>query len=76
MTAALAVGIGTLALLLVAVVGHHCGRRRGRVCLPVGIVAELSDHKLKCLGEAPERVALEIALLCATDRRSRRTAAR
>jgi hypothetical protein len=27
-------------------------------------VAELREHKLHCIGEPPERVTLEIALLC------------
>jgi hypothetical protein len=48
----------------VAVAAYHAGRRHGRVTLPASLVAELREHKLHCIGEPPERVTLEIALLC------------
>lgn len=64
-TALVAVGVA-LGLLLVATVAYHHGRRRGRVLLPAELVAELREHKLHCIGEPPQRVALEIGLLCDT----------
>ena len=41
----------------------RCGRRHGRCPFPPWLVTELSLHKRDCLGEAPERVALEMDLL-------------
>ena len=66
MIAALMVCGALLLLLLVAVVAYHRGRRRGRVTLPANLVAELREHKIRCIGEPPQRVALEIGLLCET----------
>lgn len=61
-------GLTTLAafglLTAVAIAAYHSGRRHGRVTLPAILVAELREHKLHCIGEPPERVTLEIALLC------------
>lgn len=51
-------------LTAVAITAYHGGRRHGRVTLPGSLVAELREHKLHCIGEPPERVTLEIALLC------------
>ncbi len=53
---------------VVGIVAFHRGRRHGRVRLPADLVHELREHKLRCLGEAAERVDLEIALLCEADR--------
>jgi len=64
----LTLGAG-VALGLVALLAYHSGRRRGRVSLPASLVAELRQHKIQCLGEPPERVTLEIALLCESDER-------
>ena len=66
MIAALMVCGSLLLLLLVVLVAYHRGRRRGRVTLPANLVAELREHKIHCIGEPPERVALEIGLLCET----------
>ena len=64
---------GSLVLLLaVALAAYHRGRREGRVTLPVELVDELRGHKTGCIGEPPERVALEIGLLCDTEARTRR----
>lgn len=54
-------------LLAVGVGAYHHGRRRGRVTLPADLLAELREHKLGCIGEPADRVALEIGLLCDTD---------
>ena len=67
MAALLAACGGSLVLLTVAFVAYHRGRREGRVTLPPELVAELRNHKTRCIGEPPERVALEIALLCETE---------
>ena len=67
MTALLAAIGGALLLVAVGIAAYHHGRRRGRVTLPADLVAELRGHKLRCIGEPPERVALEIGLLCDTD---------
>jgi hypothetical protein len=56
-----------LLLTVVGLVAYQRGRRHGRVRMPVGLVAELRGHKLHCMGELPERVALEIELLCASE---------
>jgi hypothetical protein len=72
MTAVLAMIAGTLVLLGVGAGAYHHGRRRGRVTLPAHLVAELRQHKLECIGEPAERVALEIRLLCETDSTVRR----
>ena len=67
MITALAACGAVLVLLLVAIAAYHHGRRRGRVSLPAALVAELRAHKMGCIGEPPQRVALEIGLLCETD---------
>jgi hypothetical protein len=72
MTVVLATCCGLLVLLGVAVVAYHHGRREGRVTLPPDLVAELRDHKMRCIGEPPERVALEMGLLCETETRRHR----
>jgi hypothetical protein len=51
-------------LIAVAFAAYHGGRRHGRVTLPASLITELREHKLQCIGEPPERVTLEIALLC------------
>jgi hypothetical protein len=67
MTVILAACGGLLALLTVSLAAYHRGRREGRVTLPPDLVAELREHKTRCIGEHPERVALEIGLLCDTE---------
>ena len=67
MTVILAVCSGLLVLLTVALGAYHRGRREGRVTLPADLVAELREHKTRCIGEHPDRVALEIGLLCETE---------
>lgn len=67
MTVILAASGGLLVLLTVAFAAYHRGRRQGRVTLPPDLVAELREHKTRCIGEHPDRVALEIGLLCDTD---------
>ena len=66
MMTALTTSGALILLLLVAVVAYHRGRRRGRVTLPANLVTELREHKIHCIGEPPQRVALEIGLLCET----------
>ncbi len=56
-----------LVLSLVAVGAYQRGRRHGRVRMPASLVAELRDHKIRCIGEPAERVALELDLLCEAD---------
>ena len=53
----------TLATGLLARRAYRRGRAREEAALPPSIVAELRTHKLTCLGESPERVALELSLL-------------
>ena len=72
MTALLAALTGALVLVAVGVSAYHHGRRRGRVTLPADLITELRQHKLECIGEPAERVALEIGLLCETDPTVRR----
>lgn len=64
MTAEPWLGIAALVALGVLAPGVY---RRGRRCcaplLPDSVVEELRAHKLGCLGEPDERVALEITLL-------------
>jgi hypothetical protein len=67
-TPALVLAAG-LVLGVVALVAYQSGRRHGRVSLPTSLVAELRGHKITCMGEAPDRVSLEIALLCDSDDR-------
>jgi hypothetical protein len=57
------------ALLLIAVgaLAYRRGRESARVRWPASLVRELREHKVRCLGEPDERVALEIRLLCETD---------
>jgi hypothetical protein len=69
MSTTLLSGAAGLFLGLVALAAYHSGRRHGRVSLPPNLVAELREHKIHCIGEPPERVNLEIALLCETDDR-------
>jgi hypothetical protein len=56
-----------LILCVVAVAAYQHGRRHGRIRMPASLVAELRDHKIACVGEPAERVALELALLCEAD---------
>jgi hypothetical protein len=72
-TTALAAVGAFLGLLLVATVAYHHGRRQGRVMLSPHLIAELREHKLRCIGEPPQRVALEIGLLCDTGARGERS---
>ena len=67
MTALVALGGAVLVLVIVGLVAYQEGRRHGRVRMPAGLVAELRAHKLHCMAELPERVALEVELLCASD---------
>lgn len=62
----LAIALGIAVLCGVALGAYHRGRREGRVTLPAALVTELRQHKIGCIGEPPERVALEIGLLCET----------
>jgi len=64
MSAVIAAAGAVLTLTLVATIGYLRGRRRGLVTLPSALVAELRDHKIRCIGEPPHSVALEIRLLC------------
>jgi hypothetical protein len=63
----LATAGGLVVLCGVALGAYHRGRREGRVTLPPELVAELRQHKTRCIGESPDRVALEIGLLCETE---------
>lgn len=72
MTAILTALGAVLVLVGVGVAAYHHGRRRGRVTLPADLIAELREHKLRCIGEPTQRVALEIGLLCDTDPTSTR----
>lgn len=67
MAAFLATAGGLFVLCGVGLGAYHRGRREGRVTLPADLVAELRLHKIRCIGEPPDRVALEIALLCETE---------
>ncbi|MEO6027477.1 MAG: hypothetical protein ABIR79_11480 [Candidatus Binatia bacterium] len=70
---AILTGVGAvLVLVATGIAAYHHGRRRGRVTLPAELIAELREHKLGCIGEPKERVALEIGLLCDTDPTSSR----
>ena len=50
-------------LLLLVRGSFRCGRRRRPCLLPPALLGELAQHKRHCLGEPPERVALELELL-------------
>lgn len=70
MTALVTLGWALCLLASVGLIAYQRGRRQGRVVLPPDLVAELQQHKTRCLGEAADRVALEIGLLCETDARA------
>ena len=72
MATVLAIAGGLVVLCAVALAAYHHGRREGRVTLPAELVAELREHKTRCIGEPPDRVALEIGLLCETEAREPR----
>ena len=57
-----------VALSVGTTIAYLRGRRHGRVCLPDRVVAELREHKLRCIGELPARVALELDVWCDTTR--------
>lgn len=67
MVTVLAAAGGLFVLCGVGLGAYHRGRREGRVTLPAELVAELRQHKIRCIGEPPDRVALEIGLLCETE---------
>lgn len=70
---AILTGLGAVLMLVATgIAAYHHGRRRGRVTLPTDLIAELCEHKLGCIGEPNDRVALEIGLLCDTDPTSSR----
>jgi hypothetical protein len=60
--------LGVLGLTALGWAAYRRGRRAGERVLPTTVLAELSEHKLTCLGEPPERVALELKLLFGTER--------
>lgn len=64
MTVPLALGLAVILEAAVAFAAYQRGKRHGRVTLPVELVRELREHKLRCIGEQQDRVDLEIALLC------------
>ena len=70
MTAILAAVAAVVTLTVVATIAYHRGRRQGLVTLPPALIAELRDHKIRCIGEPPQSVALEIRLLCGETSRS------
>lgn len=53
----------TSASLPLARIAYRRGFGRTSPRLPAALVAELRTHKLACLGEPRERVALELSLL-------------
>jgi hypothetical protein len=68
MTGEILAGAGAvIAVGLTARAAYRRGRRQRRALLPLEVVEELNTHKLGCLGEPPERVALELALLLGAD---------
>jgi hypothetical protein len=50
-------------LLSMCRAAYRRGCRRTRRVFPCGVVHELAEHKLACLGEPPARVDLELDLL-------------
>lgn len=68
MTTALAVAVTAVFEGVVAIAAYQSGKRHGRVTLPAELVRELRGHKVQCIGEPVQRVDLEIALLCDTER--------
>jgi hypothetical protein len=52
-----------LATALLAAWAYQRGRRGAATAFPADVLAELAEHKLRCLGEPAERVQLELALL-------------
>ncbi len=73
MTTASALLVAASSLISVAFASYHSGKRRGRVTLPAKLVRELREHKLHCIGEPPDRVQLELVLLCDADDRHERS---
>ena len=76
MIAGLSAGAAAVVLAIVAVAAYQRGRRHGRVRMPASLVAELHDHKVRCIGEPAERVTLELGLLCEPERARGAPAAR
>ena len=72
MTILVAAGASVL-LIAVALLAYQSGCRSAGVRWPVALLDELRAHKLHCLEEQPERVALEIDLLCRADDSSEAT---
>ena len=69
MTDALLTAASFVAILTLALVAYRRGARRRPTLLPTQVVEELTEHKLRCLGEPPERVELELGLLLGVTRR-------
>ena len=76
MIVGLSAGAALVVLAIVAVAAYQRGRRHGRIRMPASLVGELRDHKVRCIGEPAERVALELGLLCEPDRARDAPAAR
>ena len=43
--------------------GYRVGFSEGRLTVPLRLITSLVDHKINCLHERPDRVALEMHLL-------------
>jgi hypothetical protein len=63
MIALVLLGATCLGAAVLVTTAYRLGRRQGRRRLPGAVLDELVRHKLECLGEPPERVALEMSLL-------------
>ena len=54
-------------------VAYRVGFKEGRLTIPLRLIHALAEHKLGCLGENPDKVALELVrVLALPERESRR----
>ncbi|MEW6273084.1 MAG: hypothetical protein AB1689_27725 [Thermodesulfobacteriota bacterium] len=58
---------------VVWMVAYRVGFNEGRLTIPLRLIHALADHKLRCLGEHPDKVARELVrVLALPERDSRR----
>ena len=69
----------TLLLCLTTVIGaaawmvaYRVGFQEGRLTIPLRLIHALAEHKLGCLGENPDKVALELVRVLALPERESR----
>lgn len=57
---------------VVWMIAYRVGFKEGRLTIPIRLIHALAEHKLGCLGENPDKVALELVRVLALPERESR----